>query len=283
VNLNGQWIGPYTGTNSGNLVVDLDDVGDYWTGTATVHDNNAANPAVVAELLSVPKGKSNFSLQVPLRPVDRETGNPLDPVALNAKYPGVQLSPYADTIWAVEPSQISVRWVTGIGTSGEGRVSKSEADKPSTLKSLTNVTSWSEFKEYAVKLSPYKFVFRGREQNIWKLRTSFHRTGRSSLIRFMTQDVASLHRYLSGLTAHRFNLTDPLDYAAFLNLAQHHGYPTPLLDWTLRRSSPHTLRTEDCAAVKLRLINEFEFISWTDDNGTPTLKDLLSSVQPFCI
>jgi hypothetical protein len=48
----------------------------------------------------------------------------------------------------------------------------------------------------------------------------------------MTEDVPALHRHLSGLTTHQFNLDDALDYAAFLTLTQHHGYPTPMLDWT---------------------------------------------------
>jgi hypothetical protein len=48
----------------------------------------------------------------------------------------------------------------------------------------------------------------------------------------MMQDVPALHRHLSGLTTHHFNLSDRFDYAAFLNLAQHHGYPPPILDWT---------------------------------------------------
>src|SRR5262249_54999266 len=65
-----------------------------------------------------------------------------------------------------------------------------------------------------------------------RLRTPFHRTGRGDMRNFFLQDVPVLHRVLSARTRHVFDLSEPLQNAAFLNMVQHHGYPTPLLDWT---------------------------------------------------
>lgn len=64
------------------------------------------------------------------------------------------------------------------------------------------------------------------------MRTSFHRAGRADLQTFINNDIQGLLKHLSARTKHVFNLDVPDENGAFFNLVQHHGYPTPLLDWT---------------------------------------------------
>lgn len=233
--MNGQWIGPYTGTNGGLLVVDLDDAGDHYDGSASAIDSNAQLPPTYADFTHapIPKGKTEFDLRVPLMPIDRMSGHPTTWDQVKKNYPpDVTVPNYAETHWKVAGDKIDVSWCTDVGTNGCGIVEKSKGNSDSTLSPIAEIMTWEDFRRFTRELEPYHYIFRGQTNNKWRLRTLFHRTGRASLMKFMIQDIPVVHRHLSGMMAHSLNLRDPFHNAAFYNLLQHHGYPTPLLDWT---------------------------------------------------
>ncbi|UPJ40836.1 FRG domain-containing protein [Bradyrhizobium sp. 40] len=228
--LQGQWLGKYAGTNTGEVILELDSVDSSYGGRAYIYDDRADLPSTAA-YVAIPAGVTTHQIKnLPLLALapggDFSTWN-----NVRSLFPGVTFPTTADTDWTIAGNTIKVDWLTNIGTSGSATVTRVDGSRPSKLAPMS-ITTWDEFRHHVRDLSPYRYVFRGQENNSWRLRTSFHRTQRADLIRYMQLDVNELHRHLSGLTTHLFNLTSDIEYAAFLSLAQHHGYPTPLLDWT---------------------------------------------------
>ncbi|WOJ89240.1 FRG domain-containing protein [Methylocapsa polymorpha] len=92
---------------------------------------------------------------------------------------------------------------------------------------------WRQFKDYLHSLTPEKHIWRGQQKNNWHLQSSFHRSGRADLVQYAVTDLALLQPHITALTKSKYNLNHIDDQIEFISLLQHHGYPTPFLDWTL--------------------------------------------------
>jgi hypothetical protein len=285
-----EWFGPYAGTNSGNIIAEFDQVGLDLVGTVTAYPGDPMPPAFTA--VTIPVDRQSFEAVLQLQPIDFATGNPVPWESIASRHPGLTMSRLAETKWALSTDNtLYVSWVTDIGNHGTAVLQQGAPNAPSAIKPLA-IESWSEFKDYVTSLEPNRYIFRGHEENTWRLRTYFHRTRRADLRRFMRVDIPVLHRHLSGLTQHVFNLADPIENGAFHNLVQHHGYPTPLLDWTYSpfvaayfayRNIPKERRT---AERKIRIVL-FDARQWQSDfqqldRFTPALRHF-SILLPIAI
>ncbi|MES2769900.1 MAG: FRG domain-containing protein [Bdellovibrionota bacterium] len=228
--MNGQWLGRYDGSNSGTLIIDLDDCGTHYEGYAYAYDHNINLPSTYAPI-TTPDKSNTVNLTVHFSPLNPSSGNPLTPAELQKFYPGTVFGTEAKVTLEHENSLLKIEWKTDIGTWGKCVLPKSKASEPSYYSPLDNVKNWKQFKDFVFDLEFRKYIFRGQSKP-HRLRTCFHRSGRADLQTFLDVDRIILYRHLTQRTRNIFNLNDPDQNGAFLGLIQHHGYPTPLLDWT---------------------------------------------------
>ncbi len=183
--MNGQWVGTYDGSTNGAIVVNVDEQGSNFIGEAYLVDNNPAVPALVAFFTIANKERKFHFRTDSIQWFDPKAFNSFGGFigleAIAARYPkDTAFSTFADVDGACDKDNLTLSWKTDIGTAGTCVLPRTVADKPSELK--TQNLNWGDYRGYISTLTPRRHLFRGQSAP-FRLRTSFHRSGRAHLNR----------------------------------------------------------------------------------------------------
>ena len=227
--MKGQWIGVYSGSVEGKIMINVDEVDNHYEAVAYIHPNDKNIPSSIAYMKTKDKAFEQ-SIEAIISPVDPKTGFQGEWKEVKKRYdPEINHSDKSDVTLKFDGKKLFISSLSNIGVELNCELNNSSENNDSNINA--ELMCWQDFKLLVSGLSNSNYLFRGQQKS-WKLRTTFHRGERYRISEFTLKDVKQLHQRLSAITSHYFDLSIPDQNGAFFNLLQHHGYPTPLLDWS---------------------------------------------------
>lgn len=231
----GQWVGKIRGSSVGRILVSVDKIMEDKQGAISIMPTDGDAFPSIARLTFTDVGRNTFKGNLDLFLGFTEQG-----VILPQNNEQLQLSKQGSFLFEAvnqkpneEISRVQGAWSTDLGFKGDVELSK--VPHPRAV-SVEEIISWEDFKRKISDPNKYKWgvtYFRGQPDSRHPLQTLFHRQRCWDLYRYFRDIIPELFDHLGVLNNTRYPTFGGSDFGSPLLLAQHYGFPTPLLDWTL--------------------------------------------------
>lgn len=136
LSINGQWFGAYSGTNGGTIALELDRFDDDCRGNVFAYDTDPRVPSVAAPV-QIPLNTTKFTLELPLFPIDPQSGDFTNWSDLEKSFPEFQPAKMAETQWELAGDTIDVSWSTDVGRAASAHLPKAKHQIPQKSRRLS--------------------------------------------------------------------------------------------------------------------------------------------------